>query len=139
MDETFLNYYNEELKFIREMSGEFARDFPKVAGRLALDPSGQEKCTDPFVERLLEGVAFLTARVKQKQDSEFPTWTQAFFESVYPNFPNPLPSIGILKISPKLAEAGLAAGLKIPRSTSFLSNLTLGDQTYSTFKTVQDV
>ena len=138
MDETFLNYYNEELKFIREMSGEFARSFPKVAGRLALDPSGQEKCTDPFVERLLEGVAFLTARVRQKQDSEFPTWTQAFFESVYPNFPNPLPSIGIVKVTPKLTESGLAEGLEIPRGTSFLSKLNPGDKTYCTFKTVQD-
>ena len=139
MDETFLNYYNEELKFIREMSGEFAQSFPKVAGRLALDPAGQEKCTDPFVERLLEGVAFLTARVRQKQDSEFPTWTQAFFESVYPNFPNPLPSIGVVKVSPKLAESDLASGLKILRGTSFLSKLNPGDKTYCTFKTVQDV
>ncbi len=139
MDETFLNYYNEELKFIREMSGEFAQSFPKVAGRLALDPAGQERCTDPFVERLLEGVAFLTARVRQKQDSEFPTWTQAFFESVYPNFPNPLPSIGVVKISPKLAEADLASGLKVARGTSFLSKLNPGDKTYCTFKTVQDV
>ena len=139
MDETFLNYYNEELKFIREMSGEFARNFPKVAGRLALDPAGQEKCTDPFVERLLEGVAFLTARVRQKQDSEFPTWTQAFFESVYPNFPNPLPSIGVVKITPKLSESDLASGLNISRNTSFLSKLNPGDKTYCTFKTVQDV
>jgi hypothetical protein len=39
-------------------------------------------CADPFVERLLEGFAFLSARVQQKQDSEFPRWTQNFFESV---------------------------------------------------------
>ena len=139
MDETFLNYYSEELKFIREMSGEFARNFPKVAGRLALDPSGQEKCTDPFVERLLEGVAFLSARVRLKQDSEFPSWTQAFFESVYPNFPNLLPSIGIVKITPKLSESDLASGLDIPRGTSFFSKLNPEDNTPCNFKTVQDV
>lgn len=120
------------------MSGEFARNFPKVAGRLALDPSGQEKCTDPFVERLLEGVAFLTARVRLKQDSEFPTWTQAFFESVYPNFPNLLPSIGVVKVTPKLSESDLASGVRIPRGTSFFSKLNPGDNTPCNFKTVQD-
>ena len=139
MDETFLNYYNDELKFIREMSGEFARNFPKVAGRLALDPSGQEKCADPFVERMLEGVAFLTARVRLKQDSEFPTWTQAFFESVYPNFPNLLPSTGIVKITPKLSDGGLASGVHIERGTSFFSKLNPEDNTPCNFKTVQDV
>ena len=134
-----MHYYNDELKFIREMSGEFARSFPKVAGRLALDPSGQEKCTDPFVERLLEGVAFLSARVRLKQDSEFSTWTQAFFESVYPNFPNLLPSIGVVKITPKLSEEDLAPGLEIPRDTSFFSKLNPEDNTACNFKTVQSV
>ena len=139
MEDAFLSYYNDELKFIREMSGEFARDFPKVAGRLSLDAAGQDQCTDPFVERLLEGVAFLTARVRQKQDSEFPRWTQAFFESVYPSYPNPLPSMGIIKVSPKLAEADLASGFCLPRNTSFRSKLSPGDKIACIFKTAQDI
>ena len=39
------------------------RDFPKIAGRLALDRDAKEVCPDPYVERLLEGFAFLAARV----------------------------------------------------------------------------
>lgn len=139
MEDEFLSYYNDELKFIREMSGEFARDFPKVAGRLSLDPTGQDECADPFVERLLEGVAFLTARVRQKQDSEFPRWTQAFFESVYPTYPNPLPSMGVVKISPKLNEADLAAGMQLPKGTAFRSKLNPGEKTACIFKTAHDV
>lgn len=139
MDEAFLSYYNEELKFIRQMSGEFAKDYPKVAGRLSLDAAGQDQCADPFIERLLEGVAFLTARVRQKQDSEFPNWTQAFFESVYPGYPTPLPSIGIVKVTPTLAEADLASGMRLPRATSFRSKLNPGDETACIFKTAHDV
>lgn len=135
MDEDFLNYYNEELKFIREMSGEFAREFPKVAGRLSLDAMGQDMCADPFVERLLEGFAFLTARVRQKQDAEFPRWTQSFFESVYPTYPSPLPSMGVVRFDPKLNEADLAGGLSIAKGTALRSKILPGEKTPCVFKT----
>ena len=52
MNPEFLKYYSQELQHVREMGGEFAAAFPKIAGRLALD--GVE-CADPYVERLLEG------------------------------------------------------------------------------------
>ena len=61
MDPLLLKYYDRELHFIREMGAEFAAEFPKIAGRLGMD--GVE-CADPYVERLLEGFAFLAARVQ---------------------------------------------------------------------------
>ena len=60
MDRRLLDYYESELRFLRDLGGEFARAHPGVAGRLALDANA---CADPYVERLLEGVAFLTARI----------------------------------------------------------------------------
>ena len=63
MDERLVAYYNSELRHVREMAAEFAREFPKIAGRLALDRDAKEICPDPYVERLLEGFAFLTARM----------------------------------------------------------------------------
>lgn len=59
MDPRLLRYYNRELQHVREMGGEFAREYPKIAGRLGLE--GFE-CADPYVERLLEGFAFLRHR-----------------------------------------------------------------------------
>ena len=56
MDPRLLRYYNQELQFMREMGAEFAREFPKIAARLGVE--GLE-CADPYVERLLEGFAFL--------------------------------------------------------------------------------
>jgi len=61
VDTRLLDYYNRELRYLRDLGGEFARDFPKVAGRLGLDAF---ECADPYVERLLEGFAFLAARVQ---------------------------------------------------------------------------
>ena len=72
MDRRLLNHYNIELAHLRQTAAEFAQEFPKIAGRLALDREAKEICPDPFVERLLEGFAFLTARVQVKLDAEFP-------------------------------------------------------------------
>lgn len=63
MDPRLLKYYNTELRFLREMGGEFANRYPKIAARLGLDSF---ECADPYVERLLEGVSFLTARLPLK-------------------------------------------------------------------------
>ena len=59
MDPRLLRHYNRELAYMREMGAEFAAQFPKIAGRLGMD--GIE-VADPYVERLMEGVAFLAAR-----------------------------------------------------------------------------
>jgi type VI secretion system protein ImpG len=74
-----LRYYERELQHVREMGAEFAREFPKIAGRLGLE--GFE-CADPYVERLLESFAFMAARVQLKLDSEFTTFTQHLLELV---------------------------------------------------------
>ena len=67
MNETLLGYYEQELRYLREMGGEFATAFPKVAARLGLDAF---ECADPYVERLLEGFSFLSARVRMELDPE---------------------------------------------------------------------
>src|SRR5437016_10769814 len=84
MDERLLDLYNTELRHLRETAAEFGRDFPKIAGRLSLDLDAKEVCPDPYVERLLEGFAFLAARVHLKLDAEFPRFTQGLLETVYP-------------------------------------------------------
>jgi type VI secretion system protein ImpG len=67
MRDDLLYYYERELTFLRRMGAEFAQKYPKVASRLMLEPA---KCEDPHVERLLEGFAFLAARVHLKLDDD---------------------------------------------------------------------
>lgn len=114
MDPRLLDYYNSELLHVRETAAEFAREFPKIAGRLALE--GVE-CADPYVERLLEGFAFLAARVQLKIDSEFPTFTQHLMEMVFPGFLAPVPSMAMVRFEPDLAEGALAQGIEVPRAS----------------------
>lgn len=139
MDERLLDLYNTELRHLRETAGEFAREFPKIAGRLAIDPDAKEACPDPYVERLLEGFAFLAARVHLKLDSEYPRFTQGLLETVYPDYLCPIPSMGIVRFEPEEQEAGLAQGFLMPRGTLLRSQLAKGERTACTFSTAHNV
>lgn len=139
MDPRLLDYYNTELRHLRETAAEFAREYPKIAGRLALDKDGKEVCPDPYVERLLEGFAYLAARVHLKLDAEFPRFTQSLLETIYPHFLSPIPSMAVVHFAPEEQEAGLAEGPVIPRGTLLRSMLAKGNRTVCTFKTAHDV
>ncbi|MEX2545773.1 MAG: type VI secretion system baseplate subunit TssF [Phycisphaeraceae bacterium] len=131
-----LDYYNQELQHLRETAGEFADAYPKIAGRLALD---RFECADPYVERLLEGFAFLAARVQLKIDGEFPRFTQAIFETLYPHYLAPTPSMTVVQMHPDATEGSLAQGFEIPRGSSMRGLLGRGDQTACTYRTAHDV
>jgi len=136
MDPRLLQYYNRELQYVRELGGEFAKEYPKIAGRLGLETF---ECADPYVERLLEGFAFLAARVHLKIDAEFPRFTQHLLEIVYPHYLAPTPSMAMVQMRPNLAEGALSAGYKVPRGTALRSVLGRGDQTACEYRTGHDV
>lgn len=139
MDERLLNLYNTELRHLRSMAGEFAREYPKIAGRLALDRDAKETCPDPYVERLLEGFAWLAARVHLKLDAEFPRFTQALLETVYPHYLSPVPSMAVVRFEIDPQQPSLTAGVAIPRGTSLKSNLGKGERTACVFQTAHEV
>ncbi|HSU54892.1 MAG TPA: type VI secretion system baseplate subunit TssF [Candidatus Dormibacteraeota bacterium] len=139
MDERLLDLYNAELRHLRETAAEFGRDFPKIAGRLALDLDAKNECQDPYVERLLEGFAFLAARVHLKLDAEYPRFTQGLHETVYPDYLCPVPSMAIVKVEPEENDGALAPGFVIKRGTLMRSQLSKGERTACTFSTAMDV
>jgi type VI secretion system protein ImpG len=114
MIDELLHYYNGELAYLRELGAEFAQKYPKVAARLLLE---SDKCEDPHVERLLEGVAFLTARIRHKIDDEFPEITDSLLGILYPHFQRPLPSMSIVQFLLNRAQANLAEGFTIGRGS----------------------
>jgi type VI secretion protein, VC_A0110 family len=97
LNNKLLSYYNKELTFLKEMGKEFAAQYPKIASRLALDTTD---IPDPYVERLLEGVSFLTARTQLKLDAEYPRFVQRILEVVYPDFINQKPAAAIVNLEP---------------------------------------
>ena len=136
MDPRLLDYYNRELQFMREMGAEFAQAYPRIAARLGLE--GLE-CADPYVERLLEGFAFLTARIQLKLDARHPDFTQHLLEMVYPHFLCPVPSCAVVEFAPDLKEGAQLAGQRIERGASLRTPLGKGDRTSCEFRTAHDV
>jgi type VI secretion system protein ImpG len=137
MDPKLLDLYEQELAFVRDMGGEYAKEFPKIASRLDL---GNTEVADPYVERLLEGFAFLTARIQLKMKSEFPTFTQSLLQMVYPHYLGPTPSMAVVKIVPdNAALAGTPQGVELPAGLEMRSLLGTEDQTNCEFRTAHPI
>jgi type VI secretion system protein ImpG len=136
MDPRLLEYYNRELQFMRETGAEFAREYPRVASRLGLE--GLE-CADPYVERLLEGFAFLAARVQLKLDARHPQFTQHLLDLVYPGLQGPVPAAAIVEFMPDLEEGSLKEGVRIERGSVLKTPLGKGERTSCEFRTAQEV
>ncbi len=103
MSEDLLPYYNKELGYIRKLGAEFAKKHPKIAGRLKI---GEDSVEDPHVSRLIEGFAFLTARIRHKLDDSFPELTDALLGVLYPDYQAPLPSMSIIQATAKEEASG---------------------------------
>lgn len=114
MSDELLPYYHRELSYIRRLAAQFADAHPKLAGRLRLGPGGSE---DPHVERLLEGFAYLNARLRAKLDDEFPEITEAFLGVLYPHYLAPVPSLTVLQLHLDPGQLDLTAGHTVPRHT----------------------
>ncbi len=136
MDTRLLKHYETELAFLREMGAEFAAAYPKIASRLGME--GIE-VVDPYVERLLEGSAFLAARVQLELDMQFPAFTSNLLEIVYPHYLAPTPSMMIAQFEPDIGNAALKEGYEIPRGTTLRSHLAEGEQTACEFTTSADM
>ncbi len=136
MTPQMIEYYQKELQFIREMGTEFAKEHPKIAAGLDL---GRTECADPYVERLLEGFAFLTARIQLKMDAEFPRFTQHLLEMIYPHYLSPLPSLTIVQIKPDLKGGVAEAGFVLPKNTRLFSNTEIKGRTKCEFRTAHEL
>ena len=108
---SFLEHYAEELRALRGRAARFADAFPKIAGRLRLAPGTTD---DPHVERLIQGVAYSNARLRQKIDDEFPQLTGALLETLLPNALAPVPAMSVVAFEP---VPGLGKVQTIPRHT----------------------
>ncbi|WP_171175048.1 type VI secretion system baseplate subunit TssF [Ruegeria sp. HKCCD8929] len=136
MDTRLLKHYETELAFLREMGAEFAGAYPKIASRLGME--GIE-VLDPYVERLLEGSAFLASRVQLELEMQFPVFTSNLLEIVYPHYLAPTPSMMVASFEPDVTNAALKEGYLIPRGSPLRSRLVEGEQTPCEFRTAADV
>lgn len=118
MEDRILDYYERELTFIREMGAEFARKYPKIAGRLMLEA---DKCEDPHTERLIEAFALISGRIHKKIDDDFPEITESLLSIIYPHYIAPIPSMSVVQFDPIVPNIP-PEGYRIDKETPLFSN-----------------
>lgn len=114
MNQEFLDFYNRELRLFTEHTKEFAEEYPGIAERLGGLVGDR---MDPMVGGLLEGAAFLAARVQLKLKHEFPEFTNNLLEQLIPNYLAPTPSALLAGVMPLYADPALREGVRIPRGS----------------------
>lgn len=111
-----LEYFEAEMRLLHEVAQEFARAFPEQAKLLNLE---NLKDRDPYVERLLEGMAFLSAQIRQRIDDDLPEVSEGLLNLLWPHFLRPLPSLTIVEFTPRMGQ--LQQTQVLPRHTSLLA------------------
>jgi type VI secretion system protein ImpG len=125
MADELLPYYERELSFLRQLGGDFAAKYPRIAGRLLLE---KDKCEDPHVERLLEAFALLAARVHHRIDADLPEIAEALLTVLYPHYLAPIPSMAIVQFELDPDQGQLTTGHLIDRGALLFSRPVSGYQ-----------
>lgn len=135
-DRRFLRAYEQELRLVRDLAGEFASEHARIANRFGLDP---DRCADPHVEWLLDGFAFLAARVHQKLDGDYAVLTQHLLEMTYPDSlaPTPATGIAVLELAPDASVP--EQGCEVPAGTRLQSRILPGEPGRCIFRTAHPV
>ncbi|RYE99798.1 MAG: type VI secretion system baseplate subunit TssF, partial [Oxalobacteraceae bacterium] len=124
MSDDLLEYYRRELAYLRMQSADFAARYPKVAQHLVL--SGGESA-DPHTERLIESVAFLTARVHRDLDRDFPTVAGALLDNLCPSLTQPVPAMTVVQMTLDASQGKVMAGMPVARGTMLSTTAAGGD------------
>jgi len=114
MNREFLDLYNRELQLLHEQARDFADEYPGIAERLG---GLLEDRIDPLIGGLLEGAAFLAARVQLKLKHEFPEFTSNLLEQLVPHYLAPTPSVMLVKVAPTFGDKALRDGRAIARGS----------------------
>lgn len=135
MDPRFVRLYEDELAHLRELGREFAKEHSK-AKYLDLDSL---EIADPYVERLLEGFAFMAARVRLKLEAEQPRLIEQMIQALHPDFLAPMPAAMVVQLHVDVNDPKLAGGLVVERDSALRSALRRGNDTQCEFRTAMDV
>ncbi len=121
--EELLPYYERELGFLRRYSREFSEKYPKIAGDLLM---AGEVCEDPHIERMIQSFALMSARVSKRLDDDYPEFTEALLEVLYPHYLRPFPSCSIARFNYSANAAQLTGAHVIAAGTELATRPVKG-------------
>lgn len=129
-------YYEDELRYLYQAGKEFAKTHPDIARYLHIDSESKDD-RDPYVERLFEGFAFLTGRIRERLDDELPELTESLCNMLWPHFLKPIPALSVLEFKPR---PGLVQQTATFAPGTEVQSVPVGeDATVCRFRTTQEV
>ncbi len=134
MDDLTLRYFDAEMRYLRDAAKEFAETHPDRAAMLDLDKAGPP---DPYVERLLEGFAFSTGRLREKIDDDLPELTEGLVSMLWPHYLRTIPSLSVVALTPDLAAMKMAEN--IPKGLEIASRPVGPKNTVCRYRTTRDL
>lgn len=127
-------YFEEEMRYLHEAGKVYAETHPEQARFLNIDSISDR---DPYVERLFEGFAFLTGRIREQLDDELPQYTEGLCNLLFPHFLKPVPALSLVEFQPKSGEVQGTTTLK--RGTEVRSGPVGEEKAVCRFVTTQEV
>lgn len=91
---SFKDYYQSELTALRQQAAVVCERNPALKAFIG------QGAQDPDVERLLQSVSFLTGRLRQTIDDEFPEITHGLMQRLWPGYLRPQPSMSVVQFDP---------------------------------------
>ena len=128
------DYYEAELRLLHDSALEFARAYPEQAGMLNLS---EVKDRDPYIERLLEGMAYLTAQIRQHIDDDIPEISETLLNQLWPHFLRPFPSASVVNFTPRIGQ--LQQSQLLQKGTVLLTSPVGDERVICRFRTTTDV
>ena len=115
MIKNILPFYEREHANISALLSEFAEQYPQLATTLGIVDGA---CEDAHVQRIVEGMVMLGARILQQLEDSYPQFTTALLDINYPHFTQPFPSTSIARVDYSDAKIEtMNAAITIPRGT----------------------
>ncbi len=127
-------YFEDELRYLQDEGRTFAKRHPELARQLNVESLADR---DPYVERLFEGFAFLTGRIRERLEDDFPEYTESLFRLLHPHFVKPIPSMAIVELKPR--PGILQQTTLLERGTEVRSEPVGEEKTTCRFTTAFDV
>ncbi len=127
-------YFDDEMRYLHEAGKAFAEAHPEAAPYLNIDSVADR---DPYVERLFEGFAFLTGRIRRQLDGELPQYTESLCRLLYPHFLRPIPALSLVAFRPRPGE--VQGTTTLAKGTEVRSGPVGEEQTTCRFVTTQAV
>lgn len=128
------DYFEAEMRHLNEGCKQFAKHYPEHARRLNLEGVSDR---DPNVDRLLEGVAYLTGKIQQKLDNDLLIVSEMLLEQHFPRALQPIVSRAIAQYAIRENQPTPLFAMRVDKADGLISK-AVGEENTPCMFSIED-